>query len=139
MIDTKSGLLIELDELLKEPSVDYWSDEGVTIAQNLTDKLRSDDFEDLQRNTPTQPSQWKRRLCECLSHTPGRPAQHLLVDLLFDSDQNVALAAADSLRVRLPLEDVDRARVKHRAEELLATARSVYIPGLKLLIAGLSN
>jgi len=134
MSSSQAGRLKELDELLNETSVDYWSDEGVTIAQGILAGLGGQEWDDLTRRVRAESPGWKEHLADALSHATNPQAKNVLVDLLFDPNLDVALTAAVSLRSQVPLSDADCGRVLARARHLLALSRPIYRRSLEALI-----
>jgi hypothetical protein len=139
MSDAQAGRFNNLDELLNETSVDYWSDEGVTIAQEILVGLGDDEWAHLAHKARAESSLWKRNFCDALSHPRSLRAGKLLVEFLSDPDQVVVLAAADSLRFQLPLAGSDRDRVLGRAQQLLTQASPIYQVSLKALIGAIAK
>ena len=61
----------ELDRYIKEFemedfAVDYWYDEGATIAEDMLHKFKNHDWESLLHMLPNRTIGWKRRLAYCL-------------------------------------------------------------------------
>jgi hypothetical protein len=135
---TESKNLLDLDELLDQPNIDYWSDEGITIAEEILDRMSASERNALSRIAPTKTVVWKEHLSQCLRHYRESWSTNLLKEFVFDADLDVAVAAADSLRDHLPLPG-EREDLLCRVKALRSQARNLYVPALNALIDGLSN
>lgn len=93
----------KLDKYIKEFAiedfeVDYWYDEGVSIAEDMLQKFENNDWESLLQVLPKRTIGWKRRLAYCL-HDSGdlRQLETLLV-LIDTDDTELFEISVDSLR-----------------------------------------
>lgn len=78
--------------------VDYWYDEGLGIALTLLSKFDEADWEGLKKAWTSRRKEWQVRCAEVLDLTGHRISTEILINLLTSSDDDVVVAAADSLR-----------------------------------------
>lgn len=88
----------KLDELLsRDVSDDYWSDELVLGARELVKRCTATDWAVFAAAWPERDEDWQLRLADALSW--GEPAlvMPLLAEMVERADDEVSLAAADTL------------------------------------------
>ena len=79
-------------------ALDYWYDEGVTIAQKFINAFQDGDWLSLEQALPQRSIEWKCRLAYCLDD--GNNMHQLTVLLLLSDTENSELieCVVDSLR-----------------------------------------
>jgi hypothetical protein len=89
----------ELDEMLTgEYSSDYWSDDVVVSAGELVDNFQPSDWDAARSLWKSRPETWQGRFAEVLSRGPSEVATPMLAEMIELGSDDLALAAADSLR-----------------------------------------
>ena len=79
-------------------SVDYWSDLGMEIAEVMLAGFTDANWIDLQREWKDMPTEWKVRCAEVISFSSSNFVPLILLEMLNDTEVDVVVAAADSLR-----------------------------------------
>ncbi len=91
-------LFSELDDLLgSDVSEDYWSDDLVLLARETIERLTDEDWRSLEAIWTQRPAQWQHRFADVISR--GSPARSvpLLITMIESGDDELSLAAANSL------------------------------------------
>jgi hypothetical protein len=93
--------LAELDQLLMiEFHIDYWSDNVVLHATQLTKNLNTEEWERLRTIWHDRPVNWQISLADALLGSPEPHGSELLATMLSSPYVEVALAAAESLEAQ---------------------------------------
>lgn len=88
----------ELDAYLsQEFSTDYWYDDAKFYACNLVKQLTADDWNTLKSSWQNRSKQWQERCAEVVDWGDARQAVPLLIEMIQVEDDDLTLAAADSL------------------------------------------
>lgn len=108
-------MFMEFDDYLKlDFLVDYWYDEGMGIASRMLCKFGEQDWTELKEKCLSRLDPWKIRCAEVLELVSHPVSMDILIELLASQDDDVVVAAADSLRskadVRLTLDSIERLR-----------------------------
>ena len=82
----------------REFSVDYWSDEGITQAALILYKFTDKDWDNLVELCKKKPDEWAVRCAETLGDTLNEKAMPILLNLLKVKNDDVRVAALDSIR-----------------------------------------
>lgn len=89
----------ELENYLSsEFSVDYWSDEGITIAVNTVENFSEDDWKLLVINASKKSPDWQIKLANVLGDFTTEKSMTILIALLSSNNSDVIVAAIDSIR-----------------------------------------
>lgn len=89
----------ELDTCLNgNYGADNWADNVSEYAQELIQNFSSDDWESLENNLADKSSQWKDYLAQILPWGDAEKSIPVLTEMLSESDENIVISAADSLR-----------------------------------------
>lgn len=89
----------ELENYLSsEFSVDYWSDEGITIAVNTVENFSEDDWKLLVINASKKSPDWQIKLANVLGDFTTEKSMTILIALLGSNNSDVIVAAIDSIR-----------------------------------------
>lgn len=92
-------LFKELDEYLnREYSSNYWSDDAVLYAQELLQGFDASDWNQLLMHWRSKSPQWQHYCAEILPWGETDKAVSLLVEMVQTPDDELVVAAADSLR-----------------------------------------
>lgn len=107
----------ELDEYLKEfemqeYALDYWYDEGFSIAQDMLSRFSEDDWNQLRKQLEERSLGWKRRLAYCLHDSENSNEIIVLSDLIESDDEELFEIAVDSLRCHNAKKIVDLESIK---------------------------
>ncbi|MTW14561.1 hypothetical protein GM658_28500 [Pseudoduganella eburnea] len=78
-------------------SDDYWSDLGSSEAASYLESFALEDWEMLAQDVQTKEPAWLQRCAQTLSDVDAPQALGLLLELLTHSNNDVVVAAADSL------------------------------------------
>ena len=98
----------EFDEYLSSTfSVDYWSDEGIGIAEEKLADFSDGDWEQLGIASDNRGSLWLTRCAEVLGDHEESLSVQLLMKLARNSDVEVQIAALDSMNSLLNLVSVE--------------------------------
>jgi hypothetical protein len=105
----------EFDNYLElEFLVDYWYDEGTGIASDLLSKFGEQDWKELKRQCLSRADAWKIRCAEVLDLVSHPVSTEILVELMESKEDDVVVAAADSLRskgdIQLTADSIERLR-----------------------------
>lgn len=128
----------ELDSYLKQfsdPS-GYWVDEGLHIAADILKESTPADWAALDAAWRTREEIWQGLCAESLAEAERTRAIPLLVAMIAEATDNVALAAADSLRAQVPggkptpVPQPVRERIRALAEKFSAEPQGRALPGL---------
>lgn len=88
----------ELDDYLRSSfSVDYWSDEGISIAASKVSGFTQSDWEELSSSIHERSESWKVRCAELLGDVENPSSIAVLMELLKSHDTEVQIAALDSI------------------------------------------
>lgn len=103
----------EFDEYLKlEFLIDYWSDEGINIASAMLEKFMDEDWNKLKNEYQTRTNEWQIKCAEVLDMVNHPISLEILIGLLAAKNDDVVVAAADSLRsktnLKLPMNSIER-------------------------------
>ena len=117
-------------------SEDYWSDEAILHAFEITHGFQERDWSVLLEVWQQQPESWQRRCAEVLSDANRPGAVRVLMQMTGEGTDEVAITAADSLRavraedlaLELAQSTIDRLR------ELAQRGNAVTGPVLKDLL-----
>lgn len=95
-------MFLEFDEYLKafeaeNYAVDYWYDEGFSIAQEMLEKFLGEDWIQLKNSLLSRSIGWKRRLAYCL-HDNNLHELEILLELVKTDDEELFELTVDSLR-----------------------------------------
>jgi hypothetical protein len=88
-------------------SVDYWSDEGIGIAENILSELSIEDWNQLKLAIRDRDPSWLIRCADVLGDRGDALAVDLLIKLSANEDVEVKIAALDSINSLLGLTVVD--------------------------------
>lgn len=92
-------MFAEFDDYLHlELLVDYWYDEGLGIASALLSRFDEQDWTELKKVCASRAREWQVRCAEVLDLTDHPVSTEVLIGLLASSNDDVVVAAADSLR-----------------------------------------
>ncbi|WP_396267738.1 hypothetical protein [Ideonella sp.] len=105
----------EFDDYLNlEFLADYWYDEGTGIASRMLCKFAQQDWMELKEQCLSRADPWKIRCAEVLELVSHPVSRDVLVEFLASQNDDVVVAAADSLRskdeVHLTLDSIERLR-----------------------------
>lgn len=103
----------EFDSYLKlEFLVDYWCDEGSGIASSMLSKFDEQDWMELKEQCLPRDEGWRIKCAEVLDLASHPISTEILLELLASREDDVVIAAADSLRsksgVQLTANSVER-------------------------------
>ena len=105
-----SNSFVAFDRLLAtEGGVDYWTDEGITLASRCMSRFEQGDWEMLRASVSERDRRWTLRCAEALGDEASDESVHVLIALLGNPHAEVQLAALDSL-ASLPQRRTDPAR-----------------------------
>ena len=117
----------ELDEYLSgHLPLDYWYDEGFSIARDMLSGFSNEEWSALSRHIQHKSSEWKQKLAYCLNDDKNPNELHLLLSMIDVDDEELLEICIDSLRgfvaseKRLP---VDESIVKHLKQKMLDAPR----------------
>lgn len=86
-------------EFIKDDfSVDYWYDEGASIAENMLSEFKTNDWELLFKAVPERTIEWKKRLAYCLHDGDDINQLKILLELIETEDSELFELVVDSLR-----------------------------------------
>lgn len=93
----------ELDKYITEFAmedfpIDYWFDEGASIAEDMIQKFDCRDWEALREELPKKTIGWKRRLSYCLHDSTDIRGLEVLLILINTDDEELFETSVDSLR-----------------------------------------
>lgn len=93
----------EVDEYLKEfemqdYALDYWYDEGFSIAQDMLLRFSEEDWNQLKEQLEERSLGWRRRLAYCLHDSENLNEIIILSHLIETDDEELFEIAVDSLR-----------------------------------------
>ncbi len=93
----------ELDDYLKEfemdeYALDYWYDEGFSIAQDMLSQFIEEDWKQLKEQLSNRSLGWKRRLGYCLHDYESLKEIEILCELIDTEDDELFEIVIDSLR-----------------------------------------
>jgi len=96
-------MFTELNKYIKEFekedfAMDYWYDEGATIAENMMKKFQDKDWESMLHELPKTTIGWKRRLAYCLHDANNLKELEILLELIDTDDPELFEVSVDSLR-----------------------------------------
>ena len=95
----------EFDDYLSlEFLTDYWYDEGTGIASSMLSRFSEQDWKDLSQQCGLRPHSWQIRCAETLDLVNHPTSTVILIELLSSANDDVVVAAVDSLRSK---KDVD--------------------------------
>lgn len=77
---------------------DYWYDEGIVIASDILANFNEQDWNDLKDRYNLNDHQWMIRCAEVLDSASHPVSSEILIKFLTSKDENIIVAAADSLR-----------------------------------------
>lgn len=98
--------------LFSEFSVDYWSDEGITIAVNTVGNFSEDDWKLLISNANKKNPDWQIKLANVLGDFTTENSMTILISLLGSNNDEVIEAAIDSIRGMTHLDVLKNAEVR---------------------------
>lgn len=132
------------DTLLRVQSgVDYWADEGISIAAGMISGFVAEDWRALAALIPQRDAAWLCRCAESLGDEVSEEAADLLQILLREDDPEVTVAALDALHsmAQLGLDLRGRREPIHAALDRLpqnpgAATKRVLASLRKYLVAG---
>ncbi|WP_145929343.1 hypothetical protein [Chromobacterium vaccinii] len=97
----------DFDEYLKLPlPSDHWYDVGVEYVSGLVEKFQDSDWQALSDALCDRPAEWRTKCAEAIDVSSNKSAMHILLNLLAAPEDDVVIAAADSLRSREVLKNV---------------------------------
>ena len=103
----------ELENYLSsEFSVDYWSDEGITIVVNTLVNFSEDDWKLLIINANKKNPDWQIKLANVLGDFTTENSMTILISLLGSNNDEVIEAAIDSIREMTHLDVLKNAEVR---------------------------
>lgn len=79
-------------------SIDFWSDVGFCASCALLSGFSADDWNRLANQWRARPDAWKARCAQTLDAHRSPFALDILLDMLEEEDDNVVVAAADTIR-----------------------------------------
>lgn len=96
-------MLYKLDEYLKDfemddYALDYWYDEGFSIAQDMLAQFKEIDWEMLKIQMKYRDLGWKKRLVYCLNEYDSLHEIEILYELMETEDEELFESIVDSLR-----------------------------------------
>ena len=96
-------MFTNFNEYLKEfesddYGVDYWYDEGFSIAQDMLSEFSSDDWVKLEEGLLYASIGWKKRLAYCLHNNNNMQELSILLELFNTEDIELLELVVDSLR-----------------------------------------
>jgi len=119
----------ELDEYLSQDyNINYWSDDAILYAYELVGKLTSSEWRKLRQLWKGRPAQWQEYFVEILSRGEPREAIPVLLAIVEEAGDDLAITAAGSLR-STDLSGVNVQVSSHAVERLKDLARKR--PGLQ--------
>lgn len=131
----------ELDGYLNRPfSSGSWSDSGTEHASQLMTRFTEADWAELSVSWPSRGKAWQQFSADVLSFGDSAHAVPILTAMIRSHDDELAIAAADSLR-DFDLEIIKQALspdIKKRLESLVETNPGIEAHVLKDLLASAS-
>lgn len=121
----------ELDEYLKEfemqeYALDYWYDEGFSIAQDMLSQFSGDDWKQMKEQLEEHSLGWKRRLAYCLHDSEDLNEIIVLSHLIETDDEELFEIAVDSLRCHNAKKIIDFKIVKKETlDKIVARSNSL--------------
>lgn len=86
------------DYLSQDFSINFWSDEGICAACEILNKFSNEDWDALAQRWHSNTNEWKVRFAETLDSHSSQLVMEILLQMLEEDDNDVVIAAADSLR-----------------------------------------
>jgi hypothetical protein len=93
-------------------SADYWSDEGIGIAEEKLSEYAAEDWEQLMLAIQNRNTSWLVRCAEVLGDHRDALAIDILIKLSSNEDIDVQIAALDSINSLLTFMSVDESTIK---------------------------
>jgi len=123
-------MYIELDNyLLGNLPVDYWYDEGFSIACEMLRKFAQEDWEILSREVLNKPPDYQRKLAYCIDNSSGNYGLSILLSLGDTDDEELFEICVDSLRAFSSTSDKEKntdgnVQIKLRGDKTMAPNES---------------
>jgi hypothetical protein len=99
-------------------SVDYWSDEGISIAAEKLTRFTDNDWLQLEQIVESRDKEWLVRCAEVLGEIETTVAIDILMKLIKNNSHIVQIAALDSISALLDIVDVGNNRIVELRNEL---------------------
>lgn len=110
------------DYLSSEFGPDYWSDEGISHAAHLLIAFSDRDWQALASEWRARSTGWKVRCAEAIDSHSSPVVRSILIEMLESPEQEVVVAAADSLRFDPGRIDGIAELARHRIADIRDTA-----------------
>ena len=105
-------MFIKLDKYLSSSfTIDYWSDEGIGIAEELICTFTSDDWIKLKTSIESRNMIWLIKCAEILGEHEKEVAVDVLMELALNNNVEVQIAALDSINSLLSLGFIDEIKI----------------------------
>jgi len=86
--------------------LDYWYDEGFSIAREMLSGFSNQDWSELSNNIQHKSSDWKQKLAYCLNDDKNPNELNVLLSLINTDDEELLEICVDSLRGFINSENV---------------------------------
>ncbi|GFZ30135.1 hypothetical protein CSC2_06610 [Clostridium zeae] len=118
----------ELDEFLSaETTVDYWYDDGFSIARDILNEFSSNDWQKLFNEVLNKDLDWQRKLIYCIDNQVIEEELTIICKLLLIDDEELFEMCIDSLRTFD--NELGRLLIKKNPEIIMEVEKRINLAG----------
>ena len=131
-------MFVDFDNYLKKSfSLDFWEDEGISIAEEILNSFSEDDWNSLINILSSREKAWRIRCANVLSEIEDENVIDILISIAITESLEVKLAALDSINSKLSLQSMSNNSISNLERLINTTPREGQL--IKIILNSLAS